>query len=84
MWINSTLIVILFFWFHQCNCLNLQSFRTDSLIQLTIREKFEDCTVLTIAHRLNTVMDSERIMIMDAGCLMVYSISFFLLKQDNL
>uniref|UniRef100_A0AAG5CWJ4 ABC-type glutathione-S-conjugate transporter n=2 Tax=Anopheles atroparvus TaxID=41427 RepID=A0AAG5CWJ4_ANOAO len=40
---------------------------TDDLIQKTIRTEFADCTILTIAHRLNTILDSDRVLVLDKG-----------------
>lgn len=40
---------------------------TDNLIQKTIREKFNDNSVLTIAHRLNTIADYDKVIVMDHG-----------------
>ncbi|XP_018010740.1 ATP-binding cassette sub-family C member 4-like [Hyalella azteca] len=41
--------------------------KADELIQQTIREKFKQCTVLTVAHRLQTIMDSTRVMVISDG-----------------
>ncbi|XP_011877731.1 PREDICTED: probable multidrug resistance-associated protein lethal(2)03659 [Vollenhovia emeryi] len=57
--------------------------RTDELIQMTIRKKFEKCTVLTIAHRLNTVMDSDRVLVMDAGNVMEFDHPHVLLQKET-
>ncbi|XP_064621093.1 multidrug resistance-associated protein 1-like [Lineus longissimus] len=40
---------------------------TDEMIQRTIREEFKNSTIITIAHRLNTIMDYDRILVLDKG-----------------
>ncbi|XP_016365866.1 multidrug resistance-associated protein 4-like [Sinocyclocheilus rhinocerous] len=57
--------------------------RTDELIQKTIRAKFKECTVLTIAHRLNTIIDSDRILVLDAGRIHEYDAPHVLLQNQN-
>lgn len=53
--------------------------RTDALIQKTIREEFKSCTMLIIAHRLNTIIDCDRIILLDSGRVCVcFCYNFFL------
>lgn len=55
--------------------------QTDALIQNTIRTKFSECSILTIAHRLHTVMDCDKVMVMDAGCLVEFASPYELLND---
>ncbi|KAI5001703.1 hypothetical protein ZWY2020_026353 [Hordeum vulgare] len=41
--------------------------QTDTVIQRIIREEFRECTVISIAHRVPTVMDNDRVLVLDAG-----------------
>ncbi|KAJ2805337.1 hypothetical protein H4R20_002130, partial [Coemansia guatemalensis] len=45
---------------------------TDEIIQKTIRTEFKNCTVLTIAHRLNTIIDNDMVLVVDGGRLAEY------------
>ncbi|NXC71271.1 MRP2 protein, partial [Anhinga anhinga] len=57
---------------------------TDNLIQTTIRHEFAACTVLTIAHRLHTIMDSNRVMVLQAGRIVEYDSPEKLLKKQGI
>ncbi|XP_018907576.2 multidrug resistance-associated protein 1 isoform X5 [Bemisia tabaci] len=56
---------------------------TDDLIQATIRSEFKECTVLTIAHRLNTILDSDRVLVLDKGTIVEYDAPTKLLKNRS-
>ncbi|XP_037038321.1 probable multidrug resistance-associated protein lethal(2)03659 isoform X1 [Bradysia coprophila] len=56
---------------------------TDKLIQTTIRKKFSGCSVLTIAHRLHTVMDNDRILVIDAGNVVEFGHPYELLQRSD-
>uniref|UniRef100_A0A8C0GT18 Uncharacterized protein n=1 Tax=Chelonoidis abingdonii TaxID=106734 RepID=A0A8C0GT18_CHEAB len=57
---------------------------TDHLIQTTIRSEFTNCTVLTIAHRLHTIMDCNRCVSVHAGRIVEYDSPERLLQQQGL
>ncbi len=56
---------------------------TDELIQTTIRKEFKDCTIVTIAHRLNTILDYDRVLVMDRGQVAEYDSPEAFLKNTN-
>ncbi|CAA0823749.1 ABC transporter C family member 2 [Striga hermonthica] len=57
--------------------------RTDALIQKTIREEFKSCTMLIIAHRLNTIIDCDRILLLDAGQVVEFDTPETLLQKED-
>uniref|UniRef100_A0A914ZNB2 ABC transmembrane type-1 domain-containing protein n=2 Tax=Parascaris univalens TaxID=6257 RepID=A0A914ZNB2_PARUN len=56
---------------------------TDALIQRTIKARFISSTVLTIAHRLNTIMDSDRVMVLENGRLIEFDHPHILLQRED-
>lgn len=58
--------------------------QTDELIVNTIRRKFQNCTVLTVAHRLHTIMDSDKVLVMDNGKVIEYDHPFELIQKQGL
>lgn len=57
---------------------------TDDLIQSTIRTQFEECTVFTIAHRLNTIMDYTRVLVLDKGRIAEFDTPTNLISQRGI
>ena len=59
------------------------SHSTDAIIQQTIRRELADSTTLTIAHRLNTILDSDRIMVLSAGRIIEFDTPHTLLQNKD-
>ena len=58
-------------------------YKTDQLIQETIRTKSKHCTVITIAHRLNTILDYDRVLVLENGQVVEYDKPEILLENDG-
>ncbi|BFU26397.1 ATP-binding cassette, sub-family C, putative [Entamoeba histolytica] len=57
--------------------------QTDIMIQEMVRKNFKKCTTLTIAHRLHSIMDSNRVMVFDDGHLMEMDTPINLIEQET-
>lgn len=57
--------------------------QTDSLLQNTIKTEFADCTVISIAHRIPTVMGCDKVLVLDAGQVKEFGSPAFLLEQPS-
>lgn len=58
---------------------------TDALLQTTLRSNmFKDRTIITIAHRINTILDSDRIVVLDHGRVAEFDTPSELVKKKGL
>lgn len=58
-------------------------YKSDSMIQQTIRDEFSDSTILTIAHRLRSIIDYDKILVMDAGKVVEYDDPYVLIADKE-
>lgn len=58
-------------------------YKSDASIQQTIRDEFSNSTILTIAHRLRTIIDYDKILVMDAGRVVEYENPYILITDKN-
>ena len=57
--------------------------QTDKIIQQTLREKFGTCTMLTIAHRINTILDYDKVAVVENGQCVEFDSPKELLKDEE-
>ncbi|KAF8908922.1 P-loop containing nucleoside triphosphate hydrolase protein [Gymnopilus junonius] len=59
-------------------------YKTDAVIQRTLRSQLsDDVTVLTVAHRLQTIMDADKIMVLENGRIVEFDSPRILVKKEN-
>jgi ABC-type multidrug transport system fused ATPase/permease subunit len=60
-----------------------KDYETDTLIQTSIRTELKDVTLITVAHRLQTIMDADKILVLDAGKVVEFGEPWQLLQIDG-
>ncbi|KAG0212045.1 hypothetical protein BGX28_006943 [Mortierella sp. GBA30] len=58
-------------------------FETDLKVQMTIREEMADATIITIAHRIRTIVDFDRVLVMDAGEIAEFDKPYTLMRKEG-
>lgn len=58
-------------------------YQTDALVQQTISQEFSHCTILCIAHRLRTIVNYDRILVLEDGEMLQYGSPQELFRQDG-
>ncbi|KAJ2053140.1 Multidrug resistance-associated protein 1 [Coemansia sp. S16] len=81
---KSSLAKVLFRLIHENTTTANVDLETDKSVQELIRKEFSDCTVLTIAHRLETIMNSDRIIVMNKGTIAEIGTPEELLAKDGM
>jgi len=62
----------------------LEDYKTDSIIQSSLRNELKgDVTLITVAHRLQTIIDADKVMVLDAGRIVEFDKPSELLKKEN-
>ncbi|KAJ7208590.1 hypothetical protein GGX14DRAFT_551298 [Mycena pura] len=58
-------------------------FKTDAMIQKTIREEFTESLLITVAHRLKTIIDYDRLVVLDHGKVVEFDTPYRLLQRED-